>query len=84
MYVLSASLFVSSHGEMITLIHYLHYVGDDVYLETEQLRQEYVLSDTGLIYRGSASNGVNGITATYWQYGQVYILAHIARLLIID
>jgi hypothetical protein len=47
------------------------YLDDDVYLESEELRQEYVLNDVGLIYRGSASNGAYGITALHWEFGQV-------------
>ena len=43
---------------------------DDVYLESEELRQEYVLNDVGLIYRGSATNGESGIKPTHWEYGQ--------------
>jgi hypothetical protein len=38
-------------------------IDDDVYLESEELRQEYVLNYVGLIYRGSASNG-----AYAWDY----------------
>lgn len=47
------------------------FLDDDVYLESEEWRQEYVMSDTGIIYRGSANNGVQGITETHWEFGQV-------------
>ncbi|XP_028401879.1 protein-glutamine gamma-glutamyltransferase 4-like [Dendronephthya gigantea] len=43
---------------------------DDVYLEEEELREEYVLNDVGMIFRGNASNGVRGISGTHWQFGQ--------------
>ena len=47
------------------------FLDDDVYLESEELRQEYVLCDTGIIYRGSANHGERGITETHWEFGQV-------------
>lgn len=47
------------------------YLDDDVYLEEEELREEYVLNDVGIIFRGNASKGVREITETHWQFGQV-------------
>ena len=53
------------------LINVSCFLDDDVYLESEELRQEYVLCDTGIIYRGSANHGERGITETHWEFGQV-------------
>uniref|UniRef100_A0A8D9BVS8 protein-glutamine gamma-glutamyltransferase n=2 Tax=Cacopsylla melanoneura TaxID=428564 RepID=A0A8D9BVS8_9HEMI len=39
---------------------------DDVYLESEEERKEYVLSDTGLLYRGS----YNRMRPAVWKYSQ--------------
>ena len=39
---------------------------DDVYLSLEEARQEYILEDTGLIWRGSH----NSMRPSPWTYGQ--------------
>ena len=58
---------------------------DQVYLYGEDLRQEYVLSDSGLIYRGS----YNRIRPCVWKYAQferdilectLYLAASVGRL----
>ena len=45
------------------------YLDDEVYLADEELRTEYVLNDTGIIYRGN----VRYIDEKHWNFGQVGI-----------
>jgi hypothetical protein len=40
---------------------------DDVYLPSETLLREYIMSDYGFIYKGQT----NSITSRPWNYGQV-------------
>lgn len=40
---------------------------DDVFLDSEEERQEYVLNDSGIIFRGVEKH----IRAQGWNYGQV-------------
>lgn len=41
---------------------------DDVFLDSEEERQEYVLNDSGIIFRGVEKH----IRAQGWNYGQVF------------
>lgn len=41
---------------------------DDVFLDSEEERQEYVLNDSGVIFRGVEKH----IRAQGWNYGQVF------------
>lgn len=41
---------------------------DDVFLDSEEERQEYVLNDSGIIFRGVEKH----IQAQGWNYGQVF------------
>ena len=58
---------------IIIVIVILHFVEDDVYIDDDELRKEYVLSDTGLIYRGSSKHGAWSISPKRWNYGQVML-----------
>ena len=49
------------------------HIDDEVYLDDEESRKEYVLNDTGIIYRGNANYGVKGIDPMQWNFGQVSV-----------
>jgi len=58
---------------------------DQVYLEGDELLQEYVLADTGLIWRGS----YNRLRPCVWKYAQfekdildcsLYLVSHVGKL----
>ena len=49
------------------MIIILFILDDDVYMEDEDKRQEYVLNETGMYFYGSE----NQIGSSPWNYGQV-------------
>jgi len=60
-------------------------IDDQVYLEGESLRSEYVLADTGIIWRGTA----NRMRPAVWKYAQfekdvlecsIYLISKIGRV----
>ncbi|GIY15398.1 annulin [Caerostris extrusa] len=62
---------------------------DTVYLEDEEKREEYVLADSGLVWRGSH----NCLRPCVWNYAQyeenvlaccLYLLSHVGQLRVVD
>lgn len=48
-------------------------VEDSVYLPNEEMLQEYILNENGILYQGSWDD----ITTVPWNFGQVYTCIHI-------